>query len=193
VGIIKDVGKAVTMELKSPGDKLYLIGPRFDELGGSEYYKTIFGETGANVPIVRFELERNMIYAVIDAIDQGLVAACHDISNGGLACTAAEMALTRPARYGLELNLDKAGDAGKNMRTDKLLFSESSGFVIEAKAGAEARLVELIKSYNLEPMEIGTVTNSRRIVMKRMGKKVVDLDLDAARKTWTEGLAEAMR
>jgi hypothetical protein len=29
--------------------------------------------------------------------------------------------------------------------------------------------------------------------MKRMGKKAVDLDLDAARKTWTEGLAEAMR
>jgi phosphoribosylformylglycinamidine synthase len=103
------------------------------------------------------------------------------------------MALTRPARYGLELNLEGAGDAGKNMRTDKLLFSESSGYVIEAKAGAEGRLVELLKGYNLEPMEIGTVTNSRRIVMKREGKNVIDLDLDAARKIWTEGLAEAMR
>jgi phosphoribosylformylglycinamidine synthase len=103
------------------------------------------------------------------------------------------MALTRPAQFGLELNLDNAGDAGKNMRTDKLLFSESSGFVIEAKAGAEAQLVELLKSYNLESMEIGTVTKSRRIVMKKKGKTVIDLDLDAARKTWTEGLAEAMR
>jgi phosphoribosylformylglycinamidine (FGAM) synthase-like enzyme len=54
-------------------------------------------------------------------------------------------------------------------------------------------LVELLKSYNLEPMEIGTVTKSRRIVMKRLGKNVIDLDLDAARKKWTEGLAEAMR
>jgi phosphoribosylformylglycinamidine synthase len=190
---MKDVGKAVTMELKASGDKIYLIGPRFDELGGSEYYKTVFGETGANVPIVRFELERNMIYAVIDAIDNCLVAACHDVSNGGLACTSAEMALTRPASFGLELDLDKAGEAGKSMRTDKLLFSESSGFVMEAKAGKEAELTKLLKSYNLEPMEIGSVTKARRIVMKRAGKSVIDLDLYVARKTWTEGLAEAMR
>lgn len=191
VGIIKDVSKAVTQDLKAAGNKLYLIGPRYDELGGSEYYKTIFGVTGANVPIVRYELERSMIYAVIDAIDQGLVAACHDISNGGLAATAAEMALVRPAKFGFELDLDKAGDA--NMRTDKLLFSESAGFVIEAKPGSEARLEELLKGYSLEPMEIGKVTDARRIVMKRKDKTVMDLDLDEARKVWTTGLAEAMR
>jgi phosphoribosylformylglycinamidine (FGAM) synthase-like enzyme len=101
------------------------------------------------------------------------------------------MALTRPAHCGLELDLDKAGEA--SMRTDKLLFSESSGFVIEAKAGKEVQLVKLLKSNNLEPIEIGTVTNSRRIVMKRKGKNVIDLDVDAARKPWIEGLAEAMR
>ena len=42
-------------------------------------------------------------------------------------------------------------------------------------------------------MEIGSVTKAKRIVMKRAGKSVIDLDLDVARKTWTEGLAEAMR
>jgi phosphoribosylformylglycinamidine (FGAM) synthase-like enzyme len=191
VGIINDVGKAVTMELKSPGDSLYLIGPRYDELGGSEYYRTIFGENGANVPEVRFEQERNMIYAVIDAIDQGLLAACHDISNGGLACTASEMALSRPAWFGLELNLDKAGNP--DLRTDKILFTESSGFVLEAKDGKENKLIEILKVYGLEPMEIGKVTAARRIVMKRNGEDVINLDLNSARKAWTEGLAEAMR
>jgi phosphoribosylformylglycinamidine synthase II len=191
VGIIKDVSKAITQDLKAVGDKLYMIGPRYDELGGSEYYKTIFEVTGANVPIVRYELERNMIYAVIDAIDQGLVAACHDISNGGLAATAAEMALVRPAKFGLEIELDKTGDV--RMRTDKLLFSESAGFVIEVKPGMEARIEDLLKSYNLEPIEIGKVTEARRIVMNRNGKTVMDLDIDEARKVWTTGLAEAMR
>ncbi len=193
VGIIKDADKAVTMELKAPVDKLFLIGPRYDELGGSEYYKTIFNVTGANVPIVRFDLERSMIYAVIDAIDQGLVASCHDISNGGLAATLSEMALARPARFGLDVDLGKAGDPG--MRTDKIMFSESSGFVIEAKSGseAEAKLAEIMKGYGLELMEIGSVTEARRIVMRRNSSKVVDLDLDEARKVWTTGLAEAMR
>ena len=191
VGVIKDVGKAITMELKSPGDSLYLIGPRYDELGGSEYYRTIFGENGANVPEVRFELERNMIYAVIDSIDQGLLAASHDISNGGLACTASEMALSRPAWFGLELNLDSAGNP--DLRADKILFTESSGFILEAKAGKENKLIEILKIYGLEPMEIGKVTAARRIVMRRNGKDVINLDLDSARKAWKEGLAEAMR
>ena len=191
---MKDFSKAITMDLKKAGDKIFLIGPRFDELGGSEYYRTIFGATGANVPIVRFDLERSMIYAVIDAIDEGLLAAAHDISNGGLAASLAEMALTRPAKFGLEMDLDQVkGDTG--MRTDKLLFSESSGFVLEAKAGSEARLVQLLRSYSLEPMQIGIVTSKRRIVMSRAGGSVAvaDLDMDEARNAWTAGLVEAMR
>ena len=193
VGIMKDFSKAITMDLKKAGDKIFLIGPRFDELGGSEYYRTILGVTGANVPIVRFDLERNMIYAVIDAIDEGLLAAAHDISNGGLAASLCEMALTRPARFGMELDLENVQGGDSGMRTDKLLFSESSGFVLEAKSGCEARLMELLKSYDLEPMQIGIVTSKRRIVMSRAGEYVADLDLDEARNAWTAGLVEAMR
>jgi len=191
VGIIKDVAKSVTQGLKTAGDRLFLIGPRFDELGGSEYYRLIFGSTGANVPTVRFPLERSMIYAVIDAIDQGLVEACHDISNGGLGCTAAEMALVRPARLGLEIELEDA--AIPEMRSDKILFSESSGFLIEAKKGRELELAKLLNGLGLQAMDIGRVTESRRIVMKRKGKTLVDLDLDLAKEAWTSGLAEAMR
>jgi len=90
-----------------------------------------------------------------------------------------EMALTRPAKFGFELDLDGARDP--EMRTDKLLFSESSGFVLEARPGKEERLAELLVGRRLEPMEIGMVTRKRRIVMKRSGEIVADLDLDEAR------------
>lgn len=193
VGIIRDFDKAITMDLKAAGEELYLIGPRFDELGGSEYYQTILGVMGANVPRVRFDLERSMIYAVIDAIDEGLIAAAHDISNGGLAATAMEMAITRPAKFGLELDLDCVVCGDLDLRTDKLLFSESSGFLLEAKAGKEKRLEELLKSYDLLPAKIGRVTAKRRIRITRKGETVADLDLDLARNAWTRGLAEAMR
>ncbi len=193
VGIIRDFDKAITMDLKAAGEELYLIGPRFDELGGSEYYQTILGVMGANVPRVRFDLERSMIYAVIDAIDEGLIAAAHDISNGGLAATAMEMAVTRPAKFGLELDLDGVVCGDLDLRTDKLLFSESSGFLLEAKAGNEKRLEELLKSYDLLPAKIGRVTAKRRIRITRKGETVADLDLDLARDAWTRGLAEAMR
>jgi phosphoribosylformylglycinamidine synthase len=191
VGIIRDYNKAVTQSLKAEGDKLYLIGPRFDELGGSEYYRTIYNASGGGVPQVRFELERSIIYATIEAIDRGLVAAAHDISNGGLACTVCEMAFAGSARHGLELDLDRAGQP--ETRTDTLLFSESSGFVMEARAGHEADLKELLRGYGLEPVGIGMVTSGKRIAMKRQGGPVVDLDLEEAKGVWRSGLVEAMR
>jgi phosphoribosylformylglycinamidine synthase len=80
-----------------------------------------------------------------------------------------------------------------DLRTDKLLFSESSGFLLEAKAGNEKRLEELLKSYDLLPAKIGRVTAKRRIRITRKGETVADLDLDLARNAWTRGLAEAMR
>ena len=53
--------------------------------------------------------------------------------------------------------------------------------------------MDLLKSYNLEPMQIGIVTGKRRIVMSKAGESVADLDLDGARNAWTAGLVEAMR
>jgi phosphoribosylformylglycinamidine synthase II len=191
IGVIWDINKAITMDLKEQGNKLFLIGPRFDELGGSEYYRTIFGVSGSNVPIVRFDLERSMIHAVIDAIDQELVRSCHDISNGGLACTVAEMAMVRPSKFGFELNLDPV--VGANLRTEKLLFSESSGFVIEARKGTETNLIKILTDHGLKPMKIGSVTRKRRILIRQKGNAIIDLDLDEAMKRWTNGLVEALR
>lgn len=191
VGLIEDVGNAVSMYLKEAGNRIYLLGPRFDELGGSDYYRTIYGVTGANVPKVRFEMERNMIYATIDSIDQKLAVSAHDISNGGLGATAAEMALAGKGKLGLDLNLDVAGSA--SLSSDRLVFSESSGFLLECKKGSEKQLEALLKKHDLDVMELGTVTDSFGLKMTRKGKTVVDLDLEVAKKAWTEGLVEAMR
>lgn len=188
-GIIDDVKRAITMNLKEPGNSIFLIGPRFDELGASEYYRTVFGVIGTNVPVVRFELEKNMIHSVIDAVDQGLVVSAHDISNGGLATTAAEMALGRKIDIGMRLDLDNAGDQG--LRTDCLLFSESSGFLLETSS--ESELASLLKSRNLNPIKLGTTVDSSDLIMTRKGKQVISLELDLAKKAWTKGLVEAMK
>jgi phosphoribosylformylglycinamidine synthase II len=191
VGLIDDVRNAVTMNLKRAGDSIYLIGPRFDELGGSEYYRTIYGVTGKNVPIVRFDLERSMIYAVIDSIAGKLVVSAHDISNGGLAATAAEMALAGKSDLGMNLSLDSA--SAEDLSADHLVFSESSGFLLECKAGSEEELEKLLEGYGLAIMKLGPVTESPEIMMTHKGKTVLQMDLLTAKKAWTGGLAEAMR
>lgn len=190
-GLIKDVETAVAMHLKEPENRIYLLGPRFDELGGSDYYRTIFGSLGANVPNVRFEMERNMIYATIDSIAEGTVVSAHDISNGGLGATAAEMALAGKAKFGMNLSLDSAGSA--NLGTDKLIFSESSGFLLECRKGKEEMLESILRKYSLDVIDLGSVTDSPKISMARKEKVAVDLDLKAAKNAWTKGLVEAMR
>jgi phosphoribosylformylglycinamidine synthase len=91
LGQIDDVRKAVTMDLKEPGNFLYQVGATQDELGGS-HFALVESLDGGQVPKVDAESARRTFAALHAAISAGLVRACHDLSEGGLAVTAAEMA-----------------------------------------------------------------------------------------------------
>jgi phosphoribosylformylglycinamidine (FGAM) synthase-like enzyme len=104
VGVIPDIRLTVSMDTKMPGNALYIVGQTFKELGGSEYYK-LCGHVGKSVPKVRGAQARKTFRAVTKAIDLGFVKTCHDLSEGGLAVTAAETALA--GGYGVVLDLRK--------------------------------------------------------------------------------------
>ena len=78
------------MSFKSPGSKIFMIGKRKNELGGSLYY-SLHKELGANVPNPNIDEVKDQIYAITDSIDRDLINACHDISDGGVAVTLSEM------------------------------------------------------------------------------------------------------
>ncbi len=128
LGIIPDVRKTVSMDIKKPENALYIVGETFNELGGSEYYASK-EFIGRNVPKVRTSIAANNFKAITKAIDSNIIEACHDISEGGLAVAAAEMAFA--GGYGIKLDLAKvpSKEIGRN---DFLLFSESnSRFLVE--------------------------------------------------------------
>ena len=128
VGVIPSIQSTVSLDLKAPGNLLYIIGETFNELGGSEYYK-LKGFLGASVPKVKTGKAKRTFRAVTQAIDEGMVKSCHDLSEGGLAVAAAEMSFA--SGYGLEIDLREMH--GKSLaRNDFALFSESnSRFLIE--------------------------------------------------------------
>ncbi len=98
----------VTMDLKGPGNLLYLIGETKDEMGGS-HYNLVNGLTGGNVPTVDKEMAPKIFRALHQAIKQGLILSCHDLSEGGLAVAAAEMAFAGGVGVELKLNADRRG------------------------------------------------------------------------------------
>ncbi len=187
VGVIKDYSKAITMKIKKESSTLFLVGDRKDELGGSAYYD-VNNELGAVVPIIDFEKERNMIYVVIDAINANLLLSCHDISDGGLATTISEMILGGEADgdIGAEINLDFT-----NLRADKALFSETSGFVFEAEEKNIEKLKALFKFYKVNMVEIGK-TKGNKLTITKNNKKIIDLPISRLKEAWTTGFAEAL-
>lgn len=191
VGTMPDYSRAITMQLKQTGDRLFLVGPRKDELGGSALYQALGLGLGRNVPQVDWELERKMIYAVTDAIDQGLVCACTDISDGGLAVAVAEMCMGGFAEGRLGAGLDLAALAG-DLRADKLLFSESSGFVMEARAGSEEALREVFAGYGLELVAIGEVAADPQLEIATEDG-ALQWSLEELKDAWCNGLARVLR
>jgi phosphoribosylformylglycinamidine synthase len=91
MGQVGDVSRCVTMDLKAPGSFLYQVGVTRDEMGGS-HFAQVQGLEGGQVPKVDAAVAKKTFAALHNAIDSGLVRACHDLSEGGLAVAAAEMA-----------------------------------------------------------------------------------------------------
>ena len=190
VGTMPDYSVAVTMQLKAAGDKLYIIGPRQDELGGSAYYRALGLGPGANVPIVDFELHRNMIYAVTDAIQAGHIAACTDISDGGVVTALCEMMLGSYAQGQLGARMNLSG-VETDLRWDKWLFSESGGFVMEVKAGEEDAVAEIMAGYGVELSCIGEVSDQAALNIEAADLHA-DIALDDIRHAWADSLAEIL-
>ncbi|MGC9317753.1 MAG: phosphoribosylformylglycinamidine synthase subunit PurL [Armatimonadota bacterium] len=192
VGVMEDYSKAVTTQLKRPGDAIYLLGTRGDELGGSAYYDALGLGLGANVPRVDWEAERARIYAITDAIDQGLVAACQDISDGGLAVALAEMCMGPFGRGDVGANVDIA-PALNGLRPDRALFSESGGFVVEVPTGEEAGFEALCRERGVEPVWLGETRADPELRIRCGGDELVSMSVATLAEEWTSGLPRLLQ
>jgi phosphoribosylformylglycinamidine synthase len=138
IGKIDDLRKAISMDAKAPGDLVYLLGQTRNELGGSEYY-AMHDRIGRNVPQVDAETAMLRYRTINAAQAEGLLASCHDLSDGGLGVALAETAFA--GGFGLHVDLNQV-PVDAVMREDKLLFSESA-----------SRLLVTVKPDNQERFE----------------------------------------
>ncbi|HBR13833.1 MAG TPA: phosphoribosylformylglycinamidine synthase subunit PurL [Candidatus Komeilibacteria bacterium] len=189
LGRMSDYAKAVTLEFKEPDSAIMLIGSRKNELGGSVYYQ-LFNELGANVPQPEFAEVRNQLYAVTDLIDQRLLLACHDISDGGLAVTLSEMCFggNGQNRIGAEADLRYVPASGLNLSAK--LFSETGGFVVETKMLAEVK--KICGKYGVEIIELGQTNKNKELRIKNEEKEIIRLSVEDMADKWLNGLRDKM-
>jgi len=186
LGQMADVNRAVTMDLKKAGNRLLLIGNTFDELGGS-HFALVNNLAGGNVPRVNLKLAPQTFNAMHRAISSGLIESCHDLSEGGLAVSAAEMAFA--GGLGISLNLKPLAESSGLNNDAVLLFSESNTrFLIEVDESNVRRVAALFTGVSVT--ELGTVIEGDRCQITGVGGEVViDSAIDDLRHAWKKPLA----
>ncbi len=130
VGVLEDVTKTVRVGGAEAGEELIAIGVTRGWLGQSLYLRELFAMKEGAPPPVDLEAERKTGELIRKLIDEGLVTACHDVSDGGLLVAAAEMALA--AGRGLNLSTPV------KQRAAAFWFGEDQGRYLIASAPAAA-------------------------------------------------------
>ncbi|MCA9929946.1 MAG: phosphoribosylformylglycinamidine synthase I, partial [Anaerolineales bacterium] len=181
LGIVPDVSKTVTMDLKAEGDLLFIVGDTREELGGSHYATinnqqlTINNQPPQPIvePLVRYR-------ALHQAIQAGLVQACHDCAEGGLAVTLAEMCLA--GGRGAMVQTTAVPIEGALTDVD-ILFSESLGrLVVEVKPENALKFRQLL--LNIPHAQIGKVTGDHLTISSRKASTLINLSIDELNQAW---------
>ena len=145
---------------------------------GSAYFKLIGGKSTV-VPKVDFDLLKKSIDTMLMIIEEGLVVSCHDLSDGGLAVSLAEMCIG--GDFGADIDITSMGD----IRGDFKLFSESNTrWLVEVKKENQSEFEEAM---DIPFLNIGKIGGSRLMITDN-SKTLVDFDVDDIRRAWNDTL-----
>ena len=184
--VMPDIQRAITMDVKAPGNSIYVIGNTYAELGGSHYFG-IHGFIGNNAPIVRPDEGKRTMERLSTAISKGLVRSCHDCSEGGIGVAAAEMAFS--GGYGMSLNLNNIPTGEEITADDLLLFSESnSRFLVEIEPQHQQAYETLMKG--VPTGCLGTVTDTPDFIINGIaGPQIVETLINTLKSAWQAPLS----
>jgi phosphoribosylformylglycinamidine synthase subunit PurSL len=191
-GVIDDVSKAVSMDAKIAGDKVYVLGSTFDELGGSEYY-AMMGEKlegkpyiGIRVPVTD-PANLRTYKALSKCIDEKIVASATSVNIGGLGVALARTSMA--GMLGMDIDLNKV--PATCIQADKILYSQSGGRVIVTVAPENQQRFEDImhEGNEISFANIGTINDTGRFNVKNRSiidnsKSFIDTTIDNLLKSY---------
>lgn len=171
LGIVEDLeNHTMTPGFKNKHDIVYYLGGKRTGLGGSEYLKTVHGLTSGNAPELDLDFELKLQKTLLEAIQTGKVNAAHDISDGGIAVTLAEMAIFS----GIGANISVKD---LNGTLYEVLYSEAQSGVVVTVPKEGARALEIfLDKHELPYNELGSVGGKKLIIDEYMNRPVEELE-----------------
>jgi phosphoribosylformylglycinamidine synthase subunit PurL len=151
VGLLGDVSKAIGSAFQDADEAIIVIGRTQGHLGASLYLREVEGQEDGPPPPVDLARERKHGDFVRTQILEGRITACHDVSDGGLGVSIAEMALA--GNKGAEVHVPTNGIA-----SHAWLFGEDQGRYVLATNDPVRLLAEAAKA-GVPAARIGTTTD----------------------------------
>jgi len=187
VGILEDVSKAVSPGFKEEGNPIVLFGENKEEVGASEYLKSVLNEEKGLPPQIDLQEEKRVQEFCREVISSGMIQSAHDVSEGGLALCVAECCFFNGQKFGCHLELkDK-------IRTDALLFGETQSRIIVSTQNRNLQsLLDLAQKRRVKAVAIGQ-TGGEKLVIRHLDKEVVNASLEEAYRLWKGTLPEVFK
>jgi phosphoribosylformylglycinamidine synthase subunit PurL len=172
VGILKDVTKAIGNSFTQAGDVVFIIGETKGHMGSSMYLREVLGREDGPPPAIDLATEKKHGDLVRALIQDGLLTACHDLSDGGLLVALAEMTLRRS----IGATIDASGDAG-------FWFGEDQArYVITVPAAQAEEVAKRIGAAGVPLQKLGT-TGGNSLSLAEVGAVAVS-QLRTAHEAW---------
>jgi phosphoribosylformylglycinamidine synthase len=157
IGILEDKDKMMTLDFKQKGDLIFVLGECTDDIASSEYLVSYHGIKASPAPHFDLEKEWEVQEVVKGLIQNELINAAHDVSDGGLFVSLVEMSLHR------NLGFDVVTDS--EIRPDAFLFGEGQGRVVVAVSeDQEEAFIEFMMKSETSYTLLGHVTKGKLMV-----------------------------
>lgn len=195
LGTVADVTRCVTMDAKTPGNFLVLVGETQGTLGGSIAQRLGVGSS-TNVPTVQLAKGPATAQAVASLIQQGLVRSAHDVSDGGVLVSIAEMLIATAARpndtargikpLGAKVLAQPRDGAMNSLDPLAWAFCESpTRYVLEVRERDLTRLQSSLQSAGVAHATIARLDDSAELAWPAGG---VNASVESLRDAWMKTL-----
>jgi phosphoribosylformylglycinamidine synthase II len=180
MGVIEDESNVTGSSVRRSDSLIAVIGTTDSAMGGSVYAR-IKNRTEAKVPDTDFDAALSSYRSYHLAVSEGLILAAHDVSEGGLGVSAAEMAFSMVA--GMEIDLDSLPVNGDLNNVEKLFAESSSRILIECESESIDRIQEIFSESSFAV--IGRTESSHKCLrFKSDGMNILDNEIEYLKETW---------
>jgi len=186
LGIVNDITRCRTMDAKSPGNPLLLVGQTTASMGGSHYVGVTANAVSAcdiHIPRVDLDAGPKTAIAIASLIGAGHVASAHDCSDGGLLVAAAEMAFA--GRVGLDLDLDKVPTTEPLSPVAACFAETPSRYLLEVAPDHLDAAEKTLRDAGIPFATLGTFADHDRLTICNTAEgQLLDEPLDKLRDAW---------